>query len=277
MGFRFVECNKCQTLYVNPRPSLKMLNNYYVNAEHIKFRNDKIFSQTEKVRQKQIFAPRAKNVMAYVKKAKIHKNLAVDIGAGYGTFCVELMKYNYFNNIIAVEPSRDLANTCSTRGINTVVDIFEKTNIQNIDLITCFELIEHLYSPKKLLQKCVESLNPKGLLIITTPNIEGFDLKILGKKSNNILAPNHINYFNPQSLRILLENVGLRIVDIATPGKLDVDIVRQALLSKKTTLKYNEYLKFLLQNNENKIALNFQKFLMKNNLSSHMWAVAQKV
>ena len=60
---------------------------------------------------------------------------------------------------------------------------------------------------------------------MTTLNGRGFDILLLWNKSKSIAPPLHLNFFNPGSIRILLEKIGFQILEISTPGKLDWDIV----------------------------------------------------
>ncbi len=53
----------------------------------------------------------------------------------------------------------------------------------------------------------------------------GVDIQALGNESNSI-SLQHLNFFNPKSTPILLENNGLELISIETPGKLDLVILR---------------------------------------------------
>ena len=92
-------------------------------------------------------------------------------------------------------------------------------------MITCFELFEHLYDPKLFLKKVYKILNKNGIFYFTTLNGLGFDIQMLGKFSNSIYPPYHINFFNPRSIEVLLKKIGFKIILIDTPGKLDLNIV----------------------------------------------------
>ena len=61
----------------------------------------------------------------------------------------------------------------------------------------------------------------------------------------------------------------------ATPGVLDVDIVRNALLKDKDAVS-NMFLRSLMLNSDESVLNNLQSFLTDNHLSSHMWVVARK-
>ncbi len=266
--FFYYRCPKCDTVYINPRPTPELLEDYYKNSEHYRYWASKIFPQTEKKRKAQIFTPRARKVVEIAQRYKVRGYL-LDIGAGYGTFCQSIRSRRYFRVISAVEPNPELAQICRENGILTNHRPIEESLLKNcVNCITAFELIEHLYSPQDFIKKCYEILTKNGLLILTCPNVQGFDIAVL-KENSDQFNPEHLNYFNPKSLSLLLENNGFEVLEISTPGKLDVDIVKNKIAQKKYTPE--PFIQALLDTGDK-----FQQFLQDNNLSSHLWMVARK-
>ena len=275
-GFTFSLCQSCETLYVNPRPTKAMLGHYYSTSRSFKHWNDRIFPATELSRRTEIFAPRAAKVAALVEKHGASFDTLVDAGAGFGTFCEEIKKLNCFDRIIAVEPSLDLAESCAKRGVEVIPKPIEDAQINGVSVITNFELIEHLFEPKDFLLSCAEVLPSNGLLILTTPNIKGFDLQMLQALSENISAPNHLNYFHPESLARLVESCGFEVIETLTPGKLDAELVRKKALTHQLDLSEHPFLKQILLERWDEVGPSFQEFLADNLLSSHLWLVARK-
>ena len=104
----------------------------------------------------------------------------------------------------------------------------------------------------------------------------GFDIRLLKNKSDTI-DHEHLNYFNPFSMSLLLRNCGYRVLEIFTPGKLDAELVRKKILSGDFVLeKEDEFIKHVLIDKWKEMGNDFQQFLVKNDMSSNMWAVAQK-
>lgn len=274
-GFTFVSCKECETFFINPRPPFSILSEFYETSECIGHWK-KIFSETEDSRKNQIFIPRVKMIVELCKKYNAPTNVLLDVGAGFGTFCEEIKKKDMFRKVIAVEPARDLAEVCRKRGLDVIEKPIEKIDLDEISVVTSFELIEHLFWPKDYVLACTKSLSKAGLLILTTPNIKGFDLLTLGKLSSNIAGPNHLNYFHPKSLSTLLQKCGLEIIEVLTPGKLDAELVRKKILTKEFDVTNQPFLQHVLIEQWELIGHAFQKFLSENTLSSHLWIVAKK-
>lgn len=275
-GFKFNRCNYCNTLYVSPRPNENKLLEYYGHSKSIEYFTKEILEKTKEIRKQMIFKPRAQKIIDLLANIQLKRNVLVDVGGGNGLFLESLDSAGAgFEKYINVEPSNEGANLTLERGFDVFNGFIEDFNSDiKIDLITAFELIEHLFDPMAFLNKISSLLNAGGVFILTTPNIEGFDLLLLGSKSDNIGAPNHLNYFNPQSIKILLEKCNFEIIHIETPGVLDLNIIENKINSEIEI--DDKFVSFLLRKDK-QTKDNFQKFLMDNNLSSNMMVIARKV
>ena len=151
------------------------------------------------------------------------------MGAAYGLFCDEARRTGAFGHIVGIEPTPALAEACRGLGIEVIEAPYEKVGLDPpVDLIAAFEVIEHLYDPAGFLNWCYEALKAGGAVLLTCPNIAGFETLALGRHSGAI-DHEHINLFTPQSLALLAERCGFREIDVTTPGRLDVELVQRAI------------------------------------------------
>ena len=269
----YQECKVCETLYISPRPTLDILEDHYENSKHYRYWNDFIFPQSEHIRREKIFIPRVDTLIRITNELNCDKDIVVEIGAGSGIFCKELKNRNTFKEIIAVEPNPVLAETCRNNGITTIQNMIEGINDLKANVIVGFEVIEHLFSPKEFLNMCFNNLKNNGILMLTCPNIKGFDMSILEDISDEIDAE-HLNYFSLYSLSLLLEGVGFKIIETSTPGQLDTDIVKNKIMIGEYLIDETNFIQKLVFNKE--VSANFQKFLIDNKLSSNMMIIARK-
>src|SRR5688572_25010294 len=86
---RYVVCHECETMYVNPRPPLDVLANYYETSENYKYWNKYIFPASEAARREKIFRPRAERLVELCQRYDIGGSVLLEVGAGFGTFCEE--------------------------------------------------------------------------------------------------------------------------------------------------------------------------------------------
>jgi len=272
---RFVKCTKCGTIFINPQPPLDVIRDFYQNSEESKLW-DKHFVDSERQRREQIFLPRAMEILKLWQRIGFGRGKLVDIGASNGVFCEEIRNICPFDEIIAVEPSAERAKFCRQKGIKVVEGFVEDADLSEVDVITAFEVIEHVRFPADFLRQCHKALNERGVLVLTTPNANGFELMTQGAVSNNFCSPGHLTVFNIDSIHMLLERCGFSVYDISTPGKLDAEIVRSKVLNGELNMRDSPFLRYILTEKWEEVGEEFQDFLVKNSLSSHMRVVAIK-
>lgn len=273
-GIDYARCPRCATVYVNPRPSENLLKAFYAQSKVYEVWNNHIFPASEDVRRKRIFAPRVDRVLDICERHGIETDSLVEIGAGFGTFCEELRQRRRFQRVIGIEPTPHLAATCRRRGIEVIENTVEDVTLPKAcaDVVTSFETIEHIYDPAAFLSSARRLLRPNGVLVLSCPNFLGFEVLTLGTKSTTV-DHEHLNYFNPRSLPLLLERCGFLVLEVMTPGVLDADIVRNKALDGDIELP--PFLHYLLIERWADAGPAFQEFLSTNLLSSHMWICAK--
>lgn len=273
-GFTYVSCNSCGMIYTNPRPSLDLLTRFYANSRNYAFWNEHIFPASENVRMEKIFRPRAQLLTDYCSKFNVPFGTALEIGAAFGTFCQALKERNYFSKVIALEPTPGLAETCRQRGFETLETTIEQLKHESFaDIVTAFEVIEHIHDPYDFVRLCRKILKPNGLLVLSCPNVRGFDALVLNI-SSSMFDHEHINYFSPLTIKLLLEGNEFEVLEVGTPGKLDVDLVRNYVNNCESNDLLDPFLKEVVFG-DNELRAAFQTFITANGLSSHMWTVAR--
>jgi 2-polyprenyl-3-methyl-5-hydroxy-6-metoxy-1,4-benzoquinol methylase len=276
-GLTYVDCDQCGMMFINPRPSPDVLEFFYANSENYAYWNAYIFPASEEARRERIFRPRAERAIEICQHYEIYPGVIVDVGAGFGTFCEEIKRSGKFERVLAIEPTPELAETCRRKGIEVIDQPIEKVDLPpgSINVITSFEVLEHLFSPRDFLNQSWKLLAPNGLLILTCPNGHGFDVQVLGTQSNTVDAE-HLNYFHPAALRHLAESCGFDVLTITTPGKLDAELVRKKVLDGQYDISNQPFLQQVLIEEWDRVGNAFQNFLAEHLLSSHMWLVGRK-
>jgi SAM-dependent methyltransferase len=97
------------------------------------------------------------------------------------------------------------------------------------DLVVSLEVVEHLPSPMQHLREFYRITRPGGLLLLTTPNLQGLSGRSLGMRWR-VVTPEHLGYFCPRTLRRALEHVGYRHVRVGSRS-LDVSTWRASTRS----------------------------------------------
>lgn len=274
--YTFMECDACGTVYHNPRPSAEQLHDYYASAESYGFWAREIFPATAEKRRETIARPQARRLVAAADQAGCDRGLLVEIGAGSGLVLEEIRALGRFDRLLAVEPTPDLAATLRAKDFEVIASGWEEATLEHLqaDVVCSFEVIEHLFDPGAYLRTARSALRAGGVLVMTCPNIRGFDFQVLGYDRADNFGLGHLNMFHPESLQLLLSHCGFAAVEVTTPGRLDADLVRQKILAGALDVSQRPFLRRVLVEEWADLGGPFQEFLRTNGLSSNMMAVA---
>lgn len=270
-------CSACETVYINPRPNPELLAEFYGRSENYEYWNRVVFPASEEARRAKIFRPRAERIAAIAERHSPGARTVLDVGAGFGTFCEEVAALGRFERVIALEPEPHLAATCREKGLDVIEATVEAAELPDggVDVVTNFEVIEHLFAPREFIARCAELVPSGGLFVVTCPNVKGLDIQVLGPLANAV-DTEHLNYMHPQSLGALLETEGFTVLERETPGRLDAELVRKKALSGEWDSTSDPFLHRVLIEEWDRLGGPFQDFLVARGLSSNMWLVARR-
>lgn len=274
LGFTYVLCPDCGTLFVNPRPPAQLLMDYYTQSRSASFWVHDFFPPVAEARREKLFRPRAE----YVRDTFPQKSRGVigDIGAGFGLFLEELGKFWSAARLIAIEPAKEMVDICDEKCLEVIPCAIENVAGWDgqFDLLTSFELFEHLHAPGEFLRKAWHLLRPTGHLLLTTLNGEGFDIQVLWEKSKSVVPPHHLNFFNPRSLVMLLQANNFTVDKVDTPGVLDWDITEG--MYRNEGVEPGRFWRLIAERAEQATKDSLQAWISESGFSSHMRLMASK-
>jgi SAM-dependent methyltransferase len=276
-GFNYSLCLDCGTLYQTPRPSLSAFESFYRDSTSSNYWGEVFFPAVAEARRERIFRPRVERLLTICELEQTKIRRLIDVGAGYGIFLDEWRNRLPDTHMLAIEPSASLADECRAKGFEVVENIVEQVGESYndfADLLVCFEVLEHVHDPVAFMKSLIRLVRPGGIVFVSTLCIDGFDLQVLWDKSNQISPPHHINFLSVVGFENLFRRAGLVDINVTTPGQLDVDIVRNALIQDPNLMAEQRFIEHIIKNNSTATA--FQNFLSENCLSSHAWVYGKR-
>ena len=273
-NFKLVSCKSCSFTFINPRPSPDSMEFYYANSKASAFFQTNIIGPTEHIRINKIVKPR----LDYLNDAFPKKGKWLDIGCSTATLLSEGIKSGWDG--VGLDFEQTAIDLASKKGVPMLTKPIEVIKPKNeFDLITMFEVLEHLSNPKENLEACYNANKVGGSIVITVPNIDGFEFETLGMAHTNICPPSHLNHFSPSTLPKLLYDVGYSVDIVETPGYLDVDNVRNAFKHNKISTTGNKFLDKVITSDKDFAEEHrdtIQDIVRKSNNSGHLRVVATK-
>lgn len=90
---------------------------------------------------------------------------------------------------------------------------------QPYDVVTAFDVLEHVQDPTSFLQNAKRLLLPNGKIALTVPNIASVTCRLMGRYWYFYIPDGHLYYFTPATLKSLLEANGFEVERIVAVPK----------------------------------------------------------
>jgi 2-polyprenyl-3-methyl-5-hydroxy-6-metoxy-1,4-benzoquinol methylase len=207
-GFRHVKCPECGLIYVSLILREDILEQYW--------REERAWSavldsppQMEMDRLKYQYGL---DLVSW----RIQGRRLLDIGGGGGGFVRLADKAGW--TVTALELNQANSRRLKEQGIEVIVKHLETADLPSggFDLISLWDVLEHLADPFLTLTEARRLLAPGGLLLILVPNAGSLVTRLLHEKSNTFGGHSHLNHFDPKSLEILLKKARLAVLEMET-------------------------------------------------------------
>lgn len=208
--FRLVRCRHCGLIYQNPRPSPTVLAGYYPDdyPPHV-------------VGKKPTLWGRLDIKLAYAKRIRALRRFStggrlLDIGCGTGGFLRAVSEGGW--EVYGLEPSVRAAKVAAeVCGAPVITARLEDADVppEFFDVVTLWDVLEHLHDPRAGLAKASRTLKAGGLLVVSTPDFDSPDRKLFGKYWFGYDLPRHLYIFDRRTLTALLDQVGFKVLEIA--------------------------------------------------------------
>lgn len=159
-------------------------------------------------------------ILRYLNKYVKQNYYVLDIGCGTGTLSLYLAARGNF--VVGIDVSKKAIAICIrnannlnlSRNISFLVSNFPHSSFKKkFDLVICSEVIEHIEHDTVALKKIYELLNPKGIVILSTPSLNA-PLYRLGLLKNFDTNVGHIRRYTVQDLIVLSEKNKFKILEV---------------------------------------------------------------
>ncbi len=199
-NYQLYRCNNCQVVYCSPFKAPVF--DFYTEA-------DDILSKNRHYKHNPWYSDHP------TQKAKILENgagkTALDLGCGNGAYLEFVSKRGF--DVVGVDLDKTSLNAAKTRNFShkaeffnmTLADVHEKFPDLRFDVISAFEVVEHLDNPKEVIELIHKMLKPGGHFIGTLPSFERY----LIKKINMVyeVPPYHLTYWTEKTWKNALEKL----------------------------------------------------------------------
>jgi 2-polyprenyl-3-methyl-5-hydroxy-6-metoxy-1,4-benzoquinol methylase len=140
----------------------------------------------------------------------VPENISIlDIGCGFG----ESLGYHEARgcDVYGVEADENIRRVVDKFGFKVHVGLFDSTiyRANYFDYVTMNQVIEHVSNPIETIHGIAKILKPSGVVILSTPNANGWGAKFFGQHWINWHAPYHLQFFSKRSMQLAAKQAGL--------------------------------------------------------------------
>lgn len=207
--FRMVRCTVCGLFYQTPRPTPTEIGRYYPSdyAPHLALTPTQLKHQRGLQKRCQV-------VLAHRQTGRL-----LDIGCGGGNFLAAMRAQGGWETQ-GVELSAEAAARARQAWGLTVFNgelLAAGLPAAAFDVITLWDVLEHLHEPRTVLQEAARLLVPNGLLVLRTPYIESINRHLFGSYWGGWDLPRHLYLFPLPVLHNLLNKAGFTLLQTLFP------------------------------------------------------------
>jgi 2-polyprenyl-3-methyl-5-hydroxy-6-metoxy-1,4-benzoquinol methylase len=213
-NFAVVTCNNCSLHFIPPYYRKKIQYTQYKNADvtaAIRAGNNWIKIQRHKLR--------FKFIQKFIKSGKLF-----DLGAGWGHFMLagKELGYDVYGVEIAEQPYLYCVNDLKLPVDH--IDFFEMDESKKFDVITMWDVLEHIDKADVFLEKCSKLTKPDGYLFLQVPQIDSYFAK-RHKDNWKMMGLDHVNYFGKDTITKILARNGYEVVKIKSSFEIKLFIM----------------------------------------------------
>lgn len=213
----FFRCHQCRHLWTDPIPTEQELVEFYDRGYF--FGDPDKRGYTDYDEDKKSVAGDFQKALDRLAVLKPERGWLLDIGAATGFFIRLAQDCGW--RVSGVELSKDAAEIAQSRGLDVAEGTLEQhlERFRGVDVITMWDVVEHIRDPFTFFKKVRDCLAPDGLFMFGTPQGDSLFARALGKYWTLIAPPQHIHYFSEEGITRALHDAGFEIAEIELRGK----------------------------------------------------------
>lgn len=204
-GSLHVRCDSCELVREASRPmaTSKVYDSDYYSTESSKggYANYVLDASINKL----TFEERLASIEQHLGR----KGRLLDVGCALGDFVEVAVEQGW--DAEGVEISAYAAAEARSKGLRVYTGVLEDLRLPSgsYDVITLYDVVEHLTDPVATLREVYRLLSPGGVLHMVTPNVGGLQARVLGSKWYHYKPGEHIYLFSPTTAREVVGRAAL--------------------------------------------------------------------
>jgi SAM-dependent methyltransferase len=205
--YRVARCTACGVHYLYPRLVEGAMQRAYRQASYYEG-GECGYADSSYTAQESALRATFKRLLHNLADRGLTGGSLLEIGCGYGYLLDEARPF--FERRVGTEFSAEGAEIARATGAEVFVGGTEQIpRDSKFDCIVAIQVIEHVYHPLLFVQRLLSHTKTGGHVVIATPDIGGVLRKAMGRRWPSFKVPEHVVYFDFQTLGELMHRAGL--------------------------------------------------------------------
>ncbi len=200
-GFDHMLCSNCDlifTLQILDHEKIKFLEVGQEGDNYGDYKTDAVVSERDRKKYEIVF----EELINFTSINKIF-----DFGSNAGVFLDWAKSNNY--SIIGHEYHNALRDVCIAKDHTVLNDNLETVCLDEVDLITCWDYIDHVLNPKQVIENLGKFLKKDGLFFFAINNRDSLSARIMHERSPIFIGPHHTMHYGIEQLNLLMKDYEL--------------------------------------------------------------------
>lgn len=205
-GGTTVKCLACTMVFLNPCFTEEALAHYYRDLDS---------GQAEIVAREGDFYREIYGLGLASIERHASPGTLLDIGCSSGAF-LDLARERGWRTL-GIEPGLHEAELARARGHEvTNARLDELDAGAQFDVVSLWDVFEHIPDGRRYWQAIDRHLSPRGVVLLQIPNSDALAARMLREHCHMHDGLEHVNLYNPSTIRRFAESVGYRVLELAS-------------------------------------------------------------
>ena len=218
-GYAYSRCPKCASVFLNPRPRRSFYEKAFFHSPISEFVTSAEYQDQHGQRFRRVIEPLLSEM---IQESRSETMTVLEVFGRNQHVLNYLNKQEKIRKLFRFEAAVE-----DRSGRSVSVENLERLEDDSCDIILLLMAVEQMLAPEKIFPLLAKKMRRGGSMLVLARLGSGIDVQILRGKNPTVFPMEHMQLFSVEGYEHLCEESGMTVLELSTPGLLDVAYLRQ--------------------------------------------------